>query len=315
MIQQQVDGQNLSEHYRRLTNLHNTYQRLEAEEAEDYAIMGLTVSALIEHQEQAYHLAHYGTFQVRVGMALKSSEPDRILDRIYLHVKPFAQGRIAMQTNTKVIDFILALLNGQEKQVRTALHENKYRKILDIALCLKILEDDNHPAHRSEPSILWHPDFHPRKIMMTQQRFFGDDPMDPLATTFRTPHSNVEYSSGDASILGWDGALALPRIMTRCPPSFLWEECPQISAGCREKVIKVRFDTLVERKLPGYCADAYGEMERIIRAVGMYAVLGFNVGWKELPFESLMIAWERYVAGKMAVRSGRWHRGEYLWGR
>ncbi|KAA8575860.1 hypothetical protein EYC84_004948 [Monilinia fructicola] len=145
IIQEQVHGQNLSEHYLRLNTIHNNDLRLEADEAEDYATLGLTLSAVIEHQEQAYHFSHYGTLQLGAGMVLKSSGVNGIIDRIPLHVKPFMQGGIAMRTNTKVIDFILELLNGQETQVRTALHENKYRKILDIALCLKNLEDENHP--------------------------------------------------------------------------------------------------------------------------------------------------------------------------
>ncbi|QSZ29846.1 hypothetical protein DSL72_004364 [Monilinia vaccinii-corymbosi] len=313
-IEQQMNGQNLTEHYRRLRNLHARYTRPEADEAEDYAIVALTVSSIIEHQERAYPFQHYGTFQIGPGTALKGVRHTHTHKRIQLAVKPFIGENIATRAHTKTIDFILALLHAQEPQRRSTVHEYKYHRILDMAVRLKIFGDANHVAHRAEPSTLWHPDFHPRKIILTQQRTFEN----PLVNTGRPANANadVRRASCAASVLGWDGALALPRIMTRCPPAFLWEVCPRkMSSGCGERIIKTRFDTAMERKLPGYCADAYGEVPRMVRALGMYAILGFDISWTELSFEGLMDAWEKYAAGDQAVVRGRWHAGEYLWGR
>ncbi|KAI9648753.1 hypothetical protein NHQ30_003393 [Ciborinia camelliae] len=308
IIQQKIEGQNLVEHYRRLERIHIK----RGSDLEDYAILGTSLTKHIEHQETSFRFEHYGTFQLIKGMALKSANLSRVLNRIGLPVLPFTRG-VSMRANSTAIDFICELLDGQENQLRHPFQEERYRKLVDIASCIKILEDKTHPAHKPEPSVLWHPDFHPRKIIMTQKKVYhrcgfgldcnSDHSDDPDGGPDNPPSADdepVRKDLGDVSvvtaILGYDGVLALPLIMSRCPPSFLWET-GDLSENERSEV-KAKFDSMIEERLPGYCADAYGVMPKITRALGFYALLGVDIMWDELPFDGLMEAWENYVAGK-----------------
>ncbi|KAF7870185.1 uncharacterized protein EAF02_009375 [Botrytis sinoallii] len=158
----QVEGYTLLEKYRVLYNNYLTYGYYKP--ASDYGEAASMISMYIERQELAYQFECYGTFQPVQGMALQSSFPDRVKDRIGLVVKPFTN-TLSMRANSK----------GHRLYTRITIYtrnpdqEVKYRKIRHIALCIKVLDNNDiyRAAHRPEPSVLWHPNFQPSKIMMT----------------------------------------------------------------------------------------------------------------------------------------------------
>ncbi|TGO41916.1 hypothetical protein BHYA_0015g00790 [Botrytis hyacinthi] len=287
IIQQQVEGYTLLEKYRVLYHNYLTYDHYKP--SSDYGEAASMISMYIERQELAYQFECYGTLQPVQGMALQSSIPDRVKDRIGLEVKPF-MNTLSMRANSKAIDFILELLFMSESQTRNPDQEVKYRKIRHIALCIKVLDNNEiyRAAHRPEPSVLWHPNFQPSKIMMTATPQYDED----VSGVSNDDPTRMESYKLEA-VLGWEGAMALPRIMTRCPPYFCWGEGPQVHEAdkCRWKYTCV--DEMIEEGLPGWCEDAYGEMSRIVRALGLYALFGVDFEWYELPFEVLIDAWTR----------------------
>ncbi|THV47518.1 hypothetical protein BGAL_0305g00050 [Botrytis galanthina] len=284
IIQQQVEGYTLLEKYRVLYHNYLTYDHYKP--CSDYGEAASIISMYIERQELAYQFEYYGTLQLIQGMALQSSIPDRVKDRIGLDVKPFTN-TLSMKANSKAIDFILELLFMSESQMRNPDQEVKYRKIRHIALCIKVLDGNDiyRAAHRPEPSVLWHPNFQPSKIMMTAT------PYDENASDVSNDDPTRIESYKLEAVLGWEGVMALPRIMTRCPPYFCWGEGPQVHVvdKCIWKYTCV--DEMIEEGLPGWCEDAYGEMSRIVRALGFYALFGVDFEWYELPFEVLIDAW------------------------
>lgn len=290
IIQQQLEGQTLAEHYRRLSS-HS--------DAKDYDF-GRHISQHIVTQEAKFRAKHYGTFQIEEDMTLKSIVLDRVEDQIGVHVRSFIPGP-PMAAHSKTIDFICNILSFQENQLRNPAQEEKFRKLRHIALCIYLLEDDGegkHPAHRPEPSILWHPSFYPNKIMCTSQALYYNPENGLSEPDKNIPPQYERKPMGQnitlTGILGYDGCMALPRVMTRCPPSFLWEEGPQIPREHRLKIVKANFDAMMEEKLPGYCADAYGFMPKIVRALGFYTIFGVDFVWPELPFDRLVEEWEAY---------------------
>ncbi|CAD6445753.1 ebd030e7-9b8b-4a19-bb8e-bb806756c2e8-CDS [Sclerotinia trifoliorum] len=284
ILQRMNHERSLQEQYRLLN--YNLHARYRPSAACDYAVLGISLAGFIVRQENSYRFTHYGTFQVAEDMALKSAQPDTITDRIGLVVKPFMYSLTnSTQANSKPIDFICEILFAQENQMRTADQEFKFRKLIHIALCIKMWEDDdeeNHPAHSVQPAVLWHPNFHPRSIYMASEILYqnpesGTDEPDwniPSQYTRVEGNTFVQLSG----VLSYDGCLALPRIMTRGPPSFLWDRDLRIPLEGRI-VVKEAFDRYMEECLPGYCEDAYGVMGRIVRALGFYALFGTDLRW------------------------------------
>ncbi|KAF7952699.1 hypothetical protein EAE96_005930 [Botrytis aclada] len=292
IIQQKVEGYTLLEKYRILYHNYLTYGHYNP--ASDYGEAGCMISMYIERQELAYQFEGYGTFQPVQGMALQSSNPDRVKDRIGLVVKPFIN-TLSMKANSKAIDFILELLFMSESQARNPDQEAKYRKIRHIALCIKVLDNDDvyGAAHRPQPSVLWHPNFQPSKIMMTAKPYYDDEP--ELSASDYDPDQNESYKL--EAVLGWEGAMALPRIMTRCPPYFIWGEGPQVYEADKCVYKYTCVDEMIEEGLPGWCEDAYEEMSVIVRALGFYALFGVDFEWYELPFDGLIDVWTRIELG------------------
>ncbi|KAF7952698.1 hypothetical protein EAE96_005929 [Botrytis aclada] len=125
---------------------------------------------------------------------------------------------------------------------------------------------------RDQDSTLWHPDFHPRNILTLR---YGDD-------------------VGLSSVLDWDNALALPRIMTREPPSFLWNQ-PGLLTPEEARAVKGAFDDTIEQLIPGYIEDAYLRSRILTRALGMYSLYGPQ--WKlyqEITFDEFLLECEDY---------------------
>ncbi|APA09171.1 predicted protein [Sclerotinia sclerotiorum 1980 UF-70] len=299
ILQRMNHERSLHEQYRLLNS--NLHTRFRVSNAYDYAVLGLSSAGFIVQQENSYRFSHYGTFQVAEGMALKSAQLDTITDRIGLLVKPFMYSLTnSTRANSKPIDFICEILFAQENQMRTPAQEPKFRKLIHIALCIKMWEDDNeenHPAHSLQPAVLWHPKFNPSSIFMASEILYlnPESGIDEYEWNIPSQYTRVEGKTFVrlSGVLSYDGCLALPRIMTRCPPSFLWDGDLRIPVEGRIAV-KEAFDHYMEERLPGYCRDAYGVLGRIVRALGFYALFGVELGWGELSFEGLLREWEGY---------------------
>ncbi|ATZ51268.1 hypothetical protein BCIN_06g06850 [Botrytis cinerea B05.10] len=125
-----------------------------------------------------------------------------------------------------------------------------------------------------QDSTLWHPDFHPRNILVVR-------------------HGSDVRLSG---VIDWDNALALPRIMTREPPSFLWNQ-PGVLTQPEADAVKRAFDETIEQLVPGYIEDAYSRIRVLIRALGIYVLYGPQ--WKhygEISFEEFLLESERFFS-------------------
>ena len=101
-----------------------------------------------------------------------------------------------------------------------------------------------------QPVVLHHWDLEPRNIMVQQ----GDN------GTWRI-----------SGVIDWDDAQALPRVLTRRPPSWIWDfddeevtgyvDCDfhHITPLTKDNMeLKQRFDSKAAERLPGYLEDAYG---------------------------------------------------------
>ncbi|TGO45417.1 hypothetical protein BCON_0395g00060 [Botryotinia convoluta] len=128
-----------------------------------------------------------------------------------------------------------------------------------------------------QDSTLWHPDFHPRNILIVR-------------------HGSDIRLSG---VIDWDNALALPRIMTREPPSFLWNQ-PGVLTQPEADAVKQAFDETIEQLVPGYTEDTYSRSRVLIRALGMYSLYGPQ--WKhygEISFDEFLLECERFFGPEL----------------
>ncbi|TGO51319.1 hypothetical protein BOTNAR_0360g00100 [Botryotinia narcissicola] len=128
-----------------------------------------------------------------------------------------------------------------------------------------------------EDSTLWHPDFHPRNILIVR-------------------HGSDVRLSG---VIDWEIDLALPRIMTREPPSFLWNQ-PGILTQPEADAVKQAFNETIEQLVPGYTEDAYSRSRVLIRAMGMYSLYGPQ--WKyygEISFDEFLLECERHFGSDL----------------
>ncbi|QSZ29836.1 hypothetical protein DSL72_004354 [Monilinia vaccinii-corymbosi] len=130
-----------------------------------------------------------------------------------------------------------------------------------------------------QPAILWHPDFHPRNIM------FESDAVRKKLT----------------GVIDWDLCMALPRIMTRGPPTFLWnEESTTTLSKLESEAIQDAFDETIEKLVPGFLEDAYSTRGVLVRALGMYALFGVDyVHYHELSYEQLVQLYEVEFPGEL----------------
>ncbi|ESZ94601.1 hypothetical protein SBOR_5012 [Sclerotinia borealis F-4128] len=236
-IQKMVSGQDLPEHYRRLNDQYIEDKFADCEDGKGFAG---AMATNISNRENAFQFEHYGFFQAGDNMALKSISTDRHSDRISLPIIPFTTGFLPMQANFTAIEFITDLLEAQETHPRNSLQEEKYRKLVDIALYIQVSKEVNHPAHRAEPSLLWHPNYQPRKMMFTMETLYYNpetgysEPDEDIPAHYE--REEMEMYTLLNAVLGWEGVLALPRIMTRCPPYFVWEEGELLNARDRADI-------------------------------------------------------------------------------
>lgn len=91
----------------------------------------------------------------------------------------------------------------------------------------------------------------------------------------------------------------LPRIMTREPPSFLWNQ-PGVLTQPEVGAVKQAFDETIEQLVPGYTEDAYSRSRVLIRAMGIYSLYGPQ--WKhygEISFDEFLLESERHFGSDL----------------
>lgn len=106
-------------------------------------------------------------------------------------------------------------------------------------------------------------------------------------------------------ILDWDDALALPLILTRGPPLWIWsanttgewskdpESLPEMVLNGEQAALKKLFDKLVDEAIPGYTKDTYGNGKWIRRLWRYPWVGGHGRSFMLRGCEQLVEDWKR----------------------
>jgi hypothetical protein len=111
-------------------------------------------------------------------------------------------------------------------------------------------------------------------------------------------------------LLDWDDALAVPLVLTRTPPSWLWldEEArssnwycggadrdmpPSRDLTANELLIKAHFNQIMMQKSPSYLEDAY-HRGVWLRRVARFAIHGFRTGMDWQLYDRLVADWKVY---------------------
>lgn len=111
-------------------------------------------------------------------------------------------------------------------------------------------------------------------------------------------------------VLDWDGLLAVPAVITRAPPTWLWINDDDRSTkyelgGCDddiqpsreltmdELILKGSFEQIMQRSDPNYMADTYGRGVWI-RKLAQFAVHGFCTNQHYDRYEALLEEWEEH---------------------
>lgn len=217
--------------------------------------------------------------------------PDRCDDfstlSTIMAIAPFKinEGEVLKSTSSpSVADFMGAILDMR--------YENS--QIYDLPLLSKwtrLREINQEMKSRGlltcQQPVLWHWDFAPRNILVD-----------------RTPDNSWEVTA----VLDWDGALCVPRILTRKPPTWLWQLGEQLDKGkyvdnlpiprkltLQEEIIKQHFEDCLEASIDIeiYRADAYdkGHWARRLFDYAHYAFFD-SQDWER--YEVFVKEWEAY---------------------
>jgi hypothetical protein len=162
--------------------------------------------------------------------------------------------------------------------------------LMDIA---KQMEKMGLMNPKAEPNVLFHWDLQPRNILVDKQE--GKDWQ-------------------ITAILDWDEVLAIPRMLSRKPPVWLykfdiqddsiqgnpdlmgaWEE----GLGLDERRLKAHFDREIEKSLPGYGNDAYGA-GTWVRRLWAFAQDEFGTAEDFTRCDKFLAEWKAFVSAAKA---------------
>ncbi|KAI9648755.1 hypothetical protein NHQ30_003395 [Ciborinia camelliae] len=273
MIQERIMGVTLEHEYfkinRGLTRIpRNSHLELRCKYARSVAVF---VAAMDQTT-----LPNYGVFTANVAMPNKSTSVNATFT-----VSPDQIQGWKISSEPIFHNWINQILNIQLARTRDIFLNLSTDEIFKI---YQLRQIGSQMAERglltAQPSVLWHSDFYPRNIMMQTSPF----------NAFLT------------GVIDWDDARALPRIVTRCPPSFLWgmslwSTSPNSLLPEEKLVIKDAFDEEMERFCPGYMYDAYATTRVMVRALCMYALLGpNNRHYCEMSFNDLVNKWDHWMS-------------------
>lgn len=202
-------------------------------------------------------------------------------------IAPFKtdEGEVLQSTSSSsVADFMGAILNMryENSQIRDLTLLQKWTRLREINQEMKY-----RGLLTCEQPVLWHWDFFPRNVLID-----------------RTPDNSWEVTA----VLDWDGALCVPRVLTREPPIWLWQLGGQLDSGTyvgglsvpgkltlQEEIIKQHFEDCLKTSvdIENYRADAYDKGCWARRIFG-YArdAFFYNEDWET--YEVFIKDWEAY---------------------
>lgn len=187
-----------------------------------------------------------------------------------------------------VADFLDALLNKRIEENNAVLLP-RWTK-----LCAIKQEMQAKGLLNCQNSVLWHWDLASRNVIVD-----------------RKPDNTWEVSA----VLDWDGALSVPRVLSRQPPIWLWHfnlaedvdwdgdsDLPIArQLTLEEQIIKRHYNDCIEAHIntETYCADAYNQ-GRWVRRLFRFANLGIIEGdWTK--FDMFVKDWNSYCHGDKTV--------------
>ncbi|ESZ94599.1 hypothetical protein SBOR_5010 [Sclerotinia borealis F-4128] len=271
MIQERVRGQTLEHEYFML------YADLEYANPRNARLQqrwqyAKCVAAFVAAMERPM-LPGYGIFKAEAGMPDKGTSVDigfsitrDNIDGRKISIEPVFSAWVDDVLNTQV---------DRVHDVSKKISPEEASKILKLRLIGSQMAVKGLLT-TDEPAVLWHADFYPRNIMVQSNR----------------------YETVLAGVIDWDDARALPRIITRAAPTFLWEMSKNQLQAREIEIIKEAFDEEIEKLSRGYGNDAYESERKMVRALGIYALFGPDfMHWYEMSFEGLVRGWKARMVG------------------
>ncbi|APA09160.1 hypothetical protein sscle_04g039300 [Sclerotinia sclerotiorum 1980 UF-70] len=197
-------------------------------------------------------LPGYGSFVSHVSMKIKGTLTSAIstlqisrptIDGVRIPSEPFFGQWVGSLLNARMRKTMDGNVNI------TAEEKFKIHKLVLIGA-----EMEQKGLFVDEPAVVWHLDFYPRNIMIESSR-------------------NHVMLTG---VIDWDDAKAVPRIMARRPPNFLWNMPGNPLLPEEKTAIATIFNREMERLCPGYLQDAYLGSRVMVRALCVYAFSGVD---------------------------------------
>lgn len=247
------------------------------------------IAKFIAAREKA-QLSGYGELESQP--ALPRDDPNIPAESSYVTVAPVRIERELIPIDLNFADYIGHLVSARRSNPDIS-DSDELEKVIKL---LEMYSNMRKSGILSEqPSVLWHADFYPRNIM------------------FQSDETETELTG----VIDWDNAMAvslhplvyptsisdekktnshqLPRIMTRQPPTFLWDIEALLKSESDE--IKRVFDDTIEDLLPGYQKDAYSTDGVLVRGLGWYALFGFHYAYNfDLSWEELVLKYDERFA-------------------
>ena len=246
MVQVRLPGQSLNKLWPELAHA----DRLE--------IVDLFVELLAKHEATTYATA--GGFEAPAGIPSSMNDFATLTAAVPI-IKPFDEGDEEFLEDPQVLrdragadvkELVISHLNGFiAMDIRKEGEENEFLAPKLRGLLAIINELDREGAFAAEPQIvnLHHWDLEPRNIMVTKEN-----------GTWRI-----------IGVIDWDDTQANSRVLTRKPPSWIWDfddeeitgymDCdfhPIFPLTQNNMALKNRFDAKAAEVLPDYLEEAYG---------------------------------------------------------
>ncbi|KAL8989822.1 MAG: hypothetical protein Q9177_001378 [Variospora cf. flavescens] len=233
---------------------------------------------LLLAQVESIRFSHAGTFSGSVSAV--SSLPER--RRIFTApvIMPFSEGDEEFMQNPTVAreragpDVKSLLRSHIDGWIRTEQKKEESFTLSSLKFLISMVDDlDREGAFRTSPHpiVLYHWDLEPRNIIV----------------------GKVAGSWKIQGIIDWDAAHALPRVLTRRAPDWIWDpECegftgyldndhhpkPVTDLSVDNAALKAYFDAKAAETLDGYLEDAYGH-GLWLRRIWTFAKGGADTCW------------------------------------
>ncbi|KAF7895755.1 uncharacterized protein EAF01_009717 [Botrytis porri] len=236
------------------------------------------IAKFLARTENGSQLQVYGTLINGLGMLAKDIEFSG--EKMEVRIRGPSVGTVQIPSLLHHIDMIERLIEAWIKILSpgAGAAQAEYQNVVELKGIFQQMKQEGRLDRVSSAATLWHQDLYPRNIMFNR--------------------AGVARELKLTAVIDWDGAMVLPRIMTRRPPHWLWKY-NELHENHR-KIIKNHFYTYMERLVPGYREDAEGREARVVRALYVYAFWGPEYGYHtELSFKELLKEWEKMGVEEM----------------